>query len=117
MQIITFHDLTVWQKAHQLTLDIYLLTKSYPNEEIYGLVSQIRRAAISVCANIAEGHKKPTKDYARFLQIAHGSLEETKYHLILSRDLKYISVYDFDKLTDQAHEVGKMLYTLRKKLI
>jgi len=116
MSIQSFQDLNVWKTAHSLTLKIYTVTQKYPAFEIYGLVSQIRRSAVSVCANIADGQKKPTKDFIRFLQIAHGSLEETKYHLILSRDLNYLSSVDFDLLYKIADEVGRMLNGLRVKL-
>lgn len=117
MSINNFLDLTVWNKAHQLTLEIYQASKSFPPEELYGLVAQIRRSAVSICANIAEGHKKPTKDYARFLQIANGSLEETRYHLILCRDLKYISTLNYETLMSKVDEVGKMINGLKRKLL
>ncbi|MGE0267158.1 MAG: four helix bundle protein [Candidatus Omnitrophota bacterium] len=116
MSIQSFQDLNVWKKAHSLTLKIYTVTRRYPTFEIYGLVSQLRRSAVSVCANIAEGQKKPTKDFVRFLQIAHGSLEETKYHLILSHDLKYLPTNDYESLYKIADEVGRMLNGLRVKL-
>jgi four helix bundle protein len=87
----TFHDLIVWQKAHQFVLSVYKTTKHFPKEEMYGLTSQLRRAAISIPANIAEGFKKRGKpDKCRFMNIAQGSLEECRYYLILSRDLGYI---------------------------
>jgi four helix bundle protein len=85
-----FQDLVVWQKAHELVLDVYRLTRSFPKEETYGLTSQLRRSAVSIAANIAEGFKKKGRnDKLRFLNIAQGSLEETRYYLILSRDLHY----------------------------
>ena len=85
-----FQDLVVWQKAHELVLDVYRLTRSFPKEETYGLTSQLRRSAVSIAANIAEGFKKKGRnDKIRFLNIAQGSLEETRYYLILSRDLHY----------------------------
>jgi len=83
MKIQTFQDLRVWGDAHRLILEIYKVTRSFPEEEKFGLTSQIRRAAISICANISEGYKKSRNDFVRFLMIAQGSLEETKYHLIL----------------------------------
>ena len=86
-----FTDLVVWQKAHKLTLCIYAISKQFPRQELYGLTSQLRRAAVSVPANIAEGFKKRGRaDKARFLNIAHGSLEETRYYLILAKDLGYV---------------------------
>ncbi len=84
----TFQDLIVWDKAHQFVLSVYRLSNNFPKNEMYGLTSQIRRAAISIPANIAEGFKKKTKpDKARFLNIAQASLEECRYYLILIKDL------------------------------
>ena len=84
----SFKDLIEWQKAHNLVLDIYKLTKTFPKEEIYVLTSQIRRSSISVAANIAEAFKKKSPaEKLRLLNIAQGSLAETEYHLILSKDL------------------------------
>ncbi len=86
----TFTELIVWQKAHALVLRIYTFTKTFPVHEQYGLVSQYRRAAVSIPANIAEGFKRRTKpDKARFLNIAQASLEEARYYAILARDLSY----------------------------
>ena len=111
----SFEDLIVWQKAHQLVLDVYKLTSDFPKHERYGLVSQMRRAAVSIPANIAEGFRKnTTADKARFYNIAQGSLEETRYYLILSRDLGYIAE---NGLGEQANEVGKILQSYRKKLL
>ena len=111
----SFEDLIVWQKAHQFVLDVYELTAGFPTQEQYGLVSQMRRAAVSIPANIAEGFRKSTNpDKARFYNIAQGSLEESRYYLILSRDLGYASV---NGLRDQATEIGKMLESYRQKLL
>ena len=108
-----FEDLLVWQKAHQLVLNIYKATKHFPKEEIYGLVSQIRRSAVSVPANIAEGYRKRTKaEKRRYLTIAHGSLDETRYFLILSRDLGYCIINKMIELTD---EVSKLLTLYYRK--
>src|SRR5690348_2739457 len=86
----TFEDLQVWQKAHCLALEIYMLTSAFPKTETYGLASQARRAAVSVPANIAEGfRKRGRQDKAKFLNIAQGSLEESRYYLILAKDLGY----------------------------
>jgi four helix bundle protein len=103
----TFEDLIVWQKAHQLVLGVYRLTNEFPKSEIYGLTSQIRRAAISIPANIAEGFKRKHKaDKVRFLNISHGSLEEVRYYLILSKDLEYS---DPSFLLVQVEEISKLL--------
>jgi len=103
----TFEDLLVWQKAHRFVLAVYLLTQSFPRAEVYGLSSQFRRAAVSVAANIAEGFKKRGKaDKLRFLNIAQGSLEESRYYLILVRDLAYGDVTELSVCLD---EVSKLL--------
>ena len=103
----TFEDLIVWQKAHQFVLNVYSYTATFPREELYGLTSQFRRAAISIAANIAEGFKKKgVKDKGRFFNIAQGSLEECRYYLILSRDLKY---GDNRELAELLTEVSKLL--------
>jgi four helix bundle protein len=102
-----FEDLIVWQKAHQFVLAVYRFTESFPKAELYGLTSQLRRAAVSVPANIAEGFKKKGRaDKARFMNIAQGSLEESRYYLILSRDLGY---GDSSGLNSQLEEVSKLL--------
>jgi four helix bundle protein len=103
----TFEGLIVWQKAHQFVLNVYKYTSAFPREEVYGLTSQFRRAAISIAANIAEGFKKRgKKDKVRFLNIAQGSAEECRYYLILSRDLNYGANTE---LTTQLNEVSKLL--------
>ena len=106
----TFKDLIVWQKSHQLVLKIYELTKLFPREEIYGLTSQIRRAAYSIPSNIVEGKKKKTIPHQlSFINIAEGSLEEVKYFLILSKDLNYIEENKFNELIKDAEEIGKLI--------
>ena len=106
-----FEQLEVWQKAHGLVLLIYQLTAQFPSDEKFGLTSQMRRAAVSVPANIAEGFKRAgTKDKAHFYNISQASLEELRYYLILCRDLGYEIEYDF--LASQADQTGKMLYGL-----
>ena len=103
-----FQDLIVWQKAHQFVLSVYRISKGFPREEIYGLTSQLRRAAISVPANIAEGFKKKGRlDKVRFMNIAQGSLEECRYYLILTNDLEYANTM---KLMLQLDEVSKLLF-------
>ena len=105
----TFQDLIVWQKAHDFVLSVYAYTNSFPKSEMYGLSSQLRRAAVSVPANIAEGFKKKTvPDKCRYLNIAQCSLEECRYYLILANDLKYgnsISKHE------QLSEVSKLLHS------
>ena len=102
-----FQDLIVWQKAHRFVLEIYKFTEVFPKSELYGLTSQFRRSAVSVPANIAEGFKKKGKlDKARFLNIAQGSLEESRYYLILAQDLEY---GDSSRLIMMLDEISKML--------
>jgi len=106
-----FQDLIVWQKAHDVVLKVYTATRGFPAEERFGLVSQMRRAAVSVPANIAEGFKKRgQRDKMNFYNIAQGSLEELRYYLILVADLGYIPKPI--ELTAAVEEVGKMLYAL-----
>ncbi len=103
----TFRNLIVWQKAHKFVLEIYKFSSKFPKEENYGLTSQIRRAAISIPSNIAEGFKKRgKKDKVRFFNISQGSLEECRYYLILSNDLGYGNTYE---LLSQIEEVSKLL--------
>jgi four helix bundle protein len=85
----SFEDLVVWQKAHQFVLQVYAMSETFPKVGMFGLTSQLRRAAVSIAANIAEGFKKTSRaDKARFFNIAQGSIEECRYYLILVRDLK-----------------------------
>lgn len=102
-----FEDLVVWQRAHQLVLRVYQLTTAYPKGELFGLVSQMRRAAVSVPANIAEGFKRRGRpDKARVMNIAQGSLEELRYYFILSRDLGYL---ECSEKSEDLEEVARML--------
>ena len=113
----TFRDLKVWEKAHQLTLEIYKATNLYPKEEKFGIVSQLRRAVASIPTNIAEGFKRRSKkDFAHFVNMAESSLEEVKYLLLLSRDLRYIDKSKFSKIEPLCDEVGRMLNGLYKSL-
>lgn len=112
-----FRELKVWQKAHQLSLEVYQTTAKFPDIEKYGLVSQMRRAAVSVVANIVEGTKRRTSiDRVRYHCMAEGSLEELKYYFILSVDLRFLKNTDGDKLTVLAREVGAMLNGLSRSL-
>src|SRR5438270_1456172 len=108
-----YRDLLVWEKAHSLTLCIYRDTQAFPKEERFGITSQIRRAAASIGANIAEGcGRRSDREMARFLQIARGSASEIEYHVLLARDLNYIDEEDFRKFSRQADEVQRMLTAL-----
>ncbi len=115
--ITTFFDLKVWQKAHNLVLNIYNITKMYPNHEQYCIVSQMKHSSASIATNIVEGYKrKTTKDFIHFLNIAATSLEETKYHILLSKDLSYITIEKYKEIIYLCDEIGKMLFRLQEKL-
>lgn len=104
----SFTDLIVWQKAHAFVLAIYQLTNHFPKDERYGLTSQLRRASVSIPANIAEGfRKRGAAEKARYLNISHGSLEECRYYLILTKDLGY---GETDRVQLMLEEVSKLLF-------
>ena len=112
-----FHQLAFWQQSHRLTLKIYQITRAFPKEELYGLVSQIRRSSSSVPTNIAEGcGRNSMPELKRFLAIASGSASELHYQLILSRDLDYISDPLFKELEDNLIQIKKMIYAYSLKL-
>jgi len=116
-EVENFRKLKVWEKSHLLTLDVYKITEEFPKNEMYGLVSQLRRAAVSVVANIVEGSKRKTKkDQKHFFVMSDTSLEEVKYYFILGFHLNYIGGEKAKKLTEQAREVGKMLNGLINSL-
>lgn len=105
-----FEDLKVFDEAHKLTLSVYRVTRNFPKSETYGLTSQIRRSSASVAANIVEGNSRGhKKEFIQFLYLANGSLEETKYHLLLAKDLGYIDSKDYDLIHSQSEMVGKLL--------
>ena len=111
----TFEDLLVWQKAHLFVLAVYRITGVFPKHETYGLASQLRRAAVSTAANIAEGFRKRSKaDKTRFLNIAQGSIEECRYYLILTEDLKYADISEARFLLQ---EVSKMLDAYMRSIL
>jgi four helix bundle protein len=117
VKINRFSDLTVWQKAHELTLATHRLTENFPRWEQFGIVSQLRRSASSVSANIAEGFgRRTTKELLRYLQISRGELEETRYFLILSRDLGHISPVDFEHMDGRCNSVGQLINALGRSL-
>jgi four helix bundle protein len=113
--ISNFTDLKVWQKSHELVLNIYTMTKNFPNEERFGLTQQIRRAAVSVPANITEGfRKRSAKNKINFYNIAQASLDELNYYMILSKDLGFIK--DNKQLMERIYEIAKMLSGLIKSI-
>jgi four helix bundle protein len=113
-----FHGLVVWHKAHALALAVYRLTEHFPRQELYGLTSQLRRASTSIPANIAEGcGRSGNAELARFLRIALGSASELEYHLLLARDLGYLTPPEFAEATDATQQVKRMLTRLVVRLI
>jgi four helix bundle protein len=117
VKINRFSDLMVWQRAHVLTLETYRLTAKFPRSEQFGIVSQLRRSAASVSANIAEGFgRRTTKELLPCLQISRGELEETWYFMILSRDLSYISAEEFVSMNDRCDSVGQLINVLGRSL-
>jgi len=111
----SFQELTVWQKAHAFVLQVYAATRRFPKAELYGLSSQLRRAAVSVPANIAEGFRRQSKqDKGRFLNISEGSLEECRYYLILAHDL---GLLDKTPLWELTEEVGRLLNAYRSAIL
>ncbi|MBU1121708.1 MAG: four helix bundle protein [Candidatus Omnitrophica bacterium] len=112
-----FKKLIVWKKAYELALEVYKITRDYPRSEQYGLVSQLRRAAISVVANIAEGYERQyRKEYIQFLMIAKGSLGEVETYFLFSKDLGYINIEIYKMINDRRQEVGRLLKGLIKSL-
>jgi four helix bundle protein len=115
--IKSYRDLIVWQKAMALVKDIYLTSQVFPQEELYGLTSQIRKCAVSIPSNIAEGYgRNSTGDYKRFLQIANGSLYELQTQIQIALDLNYITQESFNKVFNLSIEIDKILYTIIQKL-
>ena len=112
-----FRNLQVWEKAHLLVLELYRTTRTFPREEIYGVVSQIRRCSASVAANIAEGcGRKGNGEFHHFLQVAAGSGSELDYHLLLARNLGYIDDAAYRRLSPRVVEVRRMLSALLRKV-
>ena len=112
-----YKDLKVWEMAHQFTLNVYSVTKQFPKEEMFGLTTQLRRAAASIGANIAEGCGRSSQaDLARFLQISLGSANESEYFLLLANDIGYLQGDAFESLYKQVNEVKAMLISLIQKV-
>ena len=112
-----FKELRVWTKAHELTMLVYKLTRTFPRDEVYGLTSQVRRSAASIGANIAEGCGRHSDgEMTRFLQIARGSASETEYHLLLARDLGFLQEGDFLAVEQSVVAVQRMLTVLVQKV-
>ena len=112
-----FRELKVWEKGHELVLAVYRSTATFPKAELFGLTSQMRRSAVSIPANVAEGCcRGGDTEFARFLQIAMASSSELKYYLMLAHDLEFMSAADSQQLIEQVNEVQKMLASLIRRL-
>lgn len=115
--INNFYDLNAWKKGHLLVLEIYRITENFPKEELYGIVSQLRRASSSITANIAEGFSRyHFKDKIRFYYNSRGSVSEVQNFLLLAKDLKYIDLETCKTLGEKANEVGKLINGLIKSI-
>ncbi len=116
-EVRSYRDLIVWQRAVDLTVMIYEISSRLPKSEVYGLTSQLRRSAVSIAANIAEGHaRETTRDYLRFLSIAGGSLSETETHLILCERLGLLPRSTVKPAMEAADELGRMLRSMKSAL-
>jgi four helix bundle protein len=112
-----FKELKVWAKAHQLTLHVYTVTRDFPRQEVYGLTSQMRRAAVSIAANIAEGcGRRSDGELTRFLQIARGSASELEYHLLLAKDVGFLAEQEHTRIEATLVEVQRMLTGLVQRV-
>jgi len=117
MSFKNYQGLEVWQRAMDLVVLCYQMTKSFPKSEVYGLTSQIRRAAVSIPANIAEGQgRQHSKEFLQHLSIAYGSLAELETHMQIAKRLEYIDVNQLSKVLDWSAEIGRMLNGLRRSI-
>jgi four helix bundle protein len=117
VEIKSYRELEVWKKAHELTLLVYRITERFPRTDLYGIVSQVRRSSSAVAANIAEGFGRgTTKEFLRVLYIARGELEETRYFMLLSKDLGKISEAEFAKVDADCDTVGRLMNGLGRSL-
>jgi len=107
---------TVFQKSHELVLRVYEITKRFPKEELYGLTLQMRRSAYSIPMNLKEGGVGSEKEFLRYVKIAYGSCEELSYQILLSKDLKYISMQEYEEIFEKNEEIRKMLFSILDKL-
>lgn len=116
MKVKDYHELIAYQKAYRLVLLMYRITQSFPKEEIYGLTSQVRRCAVSIPSNIAEGYMRGSKEYLQFLKIALGSAAELETQLSLSKDLGYCQITDFNEAYALNEEVIRLLKSYIAKM-
>jgi four helix bundle protein len=114
-KIRSFTDLNAWKEGHKLVMMIYQITKDFPREEIFGLTNQMRRCAVSITSNVAEGFSRQTvKEKVQFYSISHGSVTELQNQLVIARDIKYLSKEKFNKIADQTIIVHKLITGLKK---
>jgi four helix bundle protein len=117
MDVRSYRDLEVWQKAMDLVVECYEITKRFPRDEIYGLILQLRRAAVSIPANIAEGRgRKHKAEFIQYLSIAYGSLAELETRLQIAQRLNYIDMEKLNQLLEKTAEIGRMINGLRRSL-
>jgi four helix bundle protein len=117
MLVQTFEELEAWRAAHALVLAVYAASRNFPRDEIFGITSQLRRCAMSIPANLAEGFgRRSRKELLRYSNIADGSLQETKYFLLLARDLKYVSEDEYGQMHQQASRIESLLGGLQRSL-
>ena len=117
MGVSSVENLDVFKKSHKITLELYRITKQFPLDEKFGLISQIRRASSSICAILIEGsHRNNRAEYRQFCGIARGSVGELKYHLLLAKDLEYINNQKYNELIREIDVISKMLYNLIQSL-
>ncbi len=115
--IVDFKELIVWQKSHQLVLMVYKISSKFPKEELFALTNQLKRASVSIPANIAEGFQKKTYPHrAQYISHSEGSLNEVIYYVLLAKDLSFISENDFTELNNICIEVGKLLTAYQKTI-
>jgi four helix bundle protein len=118
MGVRSYKDLVVWKKAMGLTVEVYRITEGFPKRETYGLVSQMRRAAVSIVSNIAEGHaRNSTRDYLHHISFARGSAAELETQLLLSVELGYLTEEKAEHALDECTQIGKMLRTIQESLL
>jgi len=111
-----FRRLSVWQKTHELVLEVYRVSRMFPKDELFGLTSQLRRSVSSIGANIAEGCGRTQAEFVHYLQVAFGSASEAEYHLLLAKDLAYLQPNAYSKMTAQLQEIKRMLTSLSRKI-
>jgi four helix bundle protein len=116
VKVRTYKDLVVYKKAYELAVHVYKITERYPDREKFVLCNQMRRSALSIPSNIAEGYRRGKKEYIQFLKIAYGSCAELETLLLLSRDLGYLNERDFTVINNIQNEVSRILNSLLRKL-